>query len=227
MSTIADLAHEFNAQPYELAAYFDLGADYDEFAELDETTEAEYRQVWAMGQEEPRPVGVLTADDVKALRRAETVVFRLRNGRYTIEAGIGWMTEARTYTAAEQRIFPDLSTGSSERERVIETFGAIQPYGSGTYTARYSTGFAMINSAQFTQTWITIASLLRAGDVLSLRFLADAHTNDNLRKAGLHGDVLRLDVTRDQGHLVIDGTVLAFDVISSTSPDNTARMVRA
>lgn len=51
MATIRTLATEWNAQPYEVAAFLDLGRDYDETAELDEATEAEYREAWAAGAE--------------------------------------------------------------------------------------------------------------------------------------------------------------------------------
>ena len=49
MTTIASLAAEYDMQPYELAAYLDLGTDYTDMAELDERTEAEYRDILAAG----------------------------------------------------------------------------------------------------------------------------------------------------------------------------------
>lgn len=49
MATIASLATEWNAQPFEVAEFFDLGRDYDERAELDAATEAEWREIWAIG----------------------------------------------------------------------------------------------------------------------------------------------------------------------------------
>lgn len=45
MTSIASLARDYNAQPYEIAATLDLGADYDDHAELDDATEAEYRSI--------------------------------------------------------------------------------------------------------------------------------------------------------------------------------------
>ena len=45
MTTIATLARDYSAQPYEIAATLDLGADYDDHAELDDVTEAEYRSI--------------------------------------------------------------------------------------------------------------------------------------------------------------------------------------
>ena len=49
MTTIRTLAAEWDAQPYEVAAFLDLGREYDETAELDEATEATYREMWAAG----------------------------------------------------------------------------------------------------------------------------------------------------------------------------------
>lgn len=49
--TIRTLAEEFGCQVYELAAFLDLGADYDETAELDEATVAYYREAWAAGSQ--------------------------------------------------------------------------------------------------------------------------------------------------------------------------------
>ena len=45
MTTIRSLAAEYDAQPYEIAATLDLGADYSETAEIPADVEAEYRQI--------------------------------------------------------------------------------------------------------------------------------------------------------------------------------------
>ena len=44
MATIETIAREFNAQPYEIAAFFALGTDYSDHAELDAETEAWMRE---------------------------------------------------------------------------------------------------------------------------------------------------------------------------------------
>lgn len=51
MATIATIAREYNSQPYEIAAFFALGTDYDENAEIDEATEAEMREALAIQAE--------------------------------------------------------------------------------------------------------------------------------------------------------------------------------
>jgi hypothetical protein len=62
-----------------------------------------------------------------------------------------------------------------------------------------------------------VVSTLRAGDGISFEFYPDCHTTENLRTAGLHGDVLRLHVTRGKHRHV-------FEIAQNTCPDNTARM---
>lgn len=47
MSSIRELAHEFNAQPHEVAAFADLGWPYDETEPLDAEDEAFIRDAWA------------------------------------------------------------------------------------------------------------------------------------------------------------------------------------
>lgn len=45
MTTLRTLAADYNVEVPEIAATLDLGADYSETAELDATTEAEYREI--------------------------------------------------------------------------------------------------------------------------------------------------------------------------------------
>lgn len=49
MTTIAKLAAELNCQPYELAAYLDLGRDYDDNAEISADDEQWMREAIAYG----------------------------------------------------------------------------------------------------------------------------------------------------------------------------------
>lgn len=65
-----------------------------------------------------------------------------------------------------------------------------------------------------------VASTLRVGDDIAFQFCPDYHTNQNMEKAGLHGDVLRLIVTRKKRRLY-------FEIDHMTCPDNTARMCRS
>ena len=53
MTTFRELAAESGMQPHELAAYLDLGRDYDEAGELPDETLAEYRAILAAGAPDP------------------------------------------------------------------------------------------------------------------------------------------------------------------------------
>jgi hypothetical protein len=162
----------------------------------------------------------LTNADVVALRKADQVVFRSRKGVSTIEAGLN-TREPDIFTATEQRLFPSPGLGSSARERVLTIRGSISWYEGDTYRIgrEHAAGFAMIHAAQYTSTWQTIVSLLRAGDVLGVHFKGDQGSNGYTKEAGLHADTLRLVVVRDKGDLV-------FNVDTRVTPSNTARMVQ-
>lgn len=66
----------------------------------------------------------------------------------------------------------------------------------------------------------SILATLRAGDEIALEFSPDGHSNDYVRTAGLHADVLYLHVYRKG---VSHAT---FELESSICPDNSARMCR-
>jgi hypothetical protein len=61
---------------------------------------------------------------------------------------------------------------------------------------------------------------LRAGDDISFRFYPDGHTNQYIAAAGLHGDLLKLQVRRN-GKLIAD-----WELTTSICPNNSARMCR-
>lgn len=68
MTTLRELAGQHQMQVHELAAYLDLGRDYDETADLDESTEAEYRAALAVDAPDAHAdlVEQLVADDAIA-----------------------------------------------------------------------------------------------------------------------------------------------------------------
>ena len=63
----------------------------------------------------------------------------------------------------------------------------------------------------------SVLSLLRVGDKVGFQFYPDAHSTQNTREAGLHGDVLRLLIERGKQRL-------CFEVATSMCPENSARM---
>lgn len=62
-----------------------------------------------------------------------------------------------------------------------------------------------------------VVSMLRVGDEIAFEFCPDHHTNQYMERADLHGDILRLVVTRGKRRHY-------FEVDHSNCPDNTARM---
>lgn len=163
----------------------------------------------------------LTAQDIKALRTAETVVFRHYKGDATIEASLrDHMDGGRVYTAEQQRLFP-VTPGVDERQRVLTVNGLITYYDDTTRrtTGPEATAFEMIHSAQYSQTWQTIASMLKVGDVLTIHFNGDRYANGYSHKTDLHIDGLNLDVKRGKQDL-------SFIVAVSVAPANSARMVK-
>lgn len=172
----------------------------------------------------------LTAEDLKALKTADKIVFRHLKGVSTIEAGLdgGYAgDQPRIFTASEQRLFPSAdSLRITERQRVITVPGSVTWYEGDD--RRYGQGedahaFAWVPSAQYNDIWKTIASLLKVGDELELAFNGDAYSNGHTKTAGLHADACRLHVER-----TVRGSRqrLVFEVDHSICADNTARMVK-
>lgn len=74
MTTIADLAREFGAQPHEIAAFADLGRDYSDTAELTPDTEAMIREAWAAAHEGPVDTATENRNEEAVLDELERVV---------------------------------------------------------------------------------------------------------------------------------------------------------
>lgn len=170
-------------------------------------------------------ITALTAEDVKAIQKADQVVLRHYKGETTIEASLDrrLSDEPRIYTAVEQRLYPDPSQGSAERTRFIPVHGSLASYERDSLRRgdEGDTGFWMTSSAQYNDVWRTIASLLRPGDDITVAFVGDAASNGYVKDAHLHADVVRLHVTRKGAQ-----RPLVFEVDTSICADNTARMVR-
>jgi hypothetical protein len=175
-------------------------------------------------------LGVLTRDDLTALKLADAVTFHHTTAtlggpmiRLYLENRMS--DEPRIFTAAQQRAFPaaDRSDGRG-RMRDIPVESSAYGYGNDGSTGWRSADtpqlacFHMIHSAQYTECWPTIPRLLKVGDRLALSWAADVNT-DTVTAAGLHCDQLRLRVHRGARPLV-------FPIATSVCPDNTARMIR-
>lgn len=155
---------------------------------------------------EPTP---LTAADVAALRKADTISFHLYHDR------IGGLVSKIAATKERRRTEAD---PFAEDVTVNVYVGhSVRDYGDRKAT-RY-TAFDMIHHPQGCDWWRTIVSLLKTGDILTLVWIRDNNTQV-VKEAGLHYDSLQLRVDRGSKSMT-------FKVATSVCPDNTARMVRA
>jgi hypothetical protein len=171
--------------------------------------------------------GVLTRDDLTALRLADAVTFHHHTSaeagpRISLHLETRMTDEPRIFTATQQRVFP--SADGRGRQRDIHLESTASGYASdglpgwNSSDAGHLSCFYMIHTAQFSQSWLTIARLLKVGDRLALQWLADNNTQ-TLTDAGLHNDQLHLHVHRA-------GDRLVFPIATSVCPDNSARMIR-
>lgn len=180
--------------------------------------------------EAPPQVGTITAEDLAALRSADSITFHLFRDTFYIRCHVrgDWGGTPRIWTVKEQHLFPTTdSIMSGDRERRIDVAGTCTGYGYGEDGDRqgawsYSnstTAFVSLSSAQYDDEWNTIKGLLKVGDVLTLIFRADAHSAPVHHAAGFHGDVCQLAIVRGNRKMT-------FRLDTRTSLDNTARMIR-
>lgn len=171
----------------------------------------------------------ITADDVAALRTADSVSFHYYEGRSYIHAGIGnyGNLNGRIYSAKEQRIFPANGAGTSDRTREIACKVRMHGYKVANVSGALgwtldsrpnSSAFAHRGTAQYNDVWKTIAAIISAGSTITLEWTADNNT-ENISQVGFHADELRIKVNRGKQTYVF---LLEYQV----GPDNTARMIR-
>jgi len=170
----------------------------------------------------------LTREDIAALREADDIVFHTNStAGAVIHAELSGMSGTRIYTAREQRRYPLPGGDLNERRRVIACGVEMWGQGSGGLDAAWNhehhpeaSGFVWLKSPNSSGvSWATTASLLKPGDTLTLRWIADQQATDTLRSAGLHLDSLELLVHRGERRLV-------FDVATRVSGDHSGRMVK-
>lgn len=158
---------------------------------------------------------MLTKFDIAALRKADRVVFA------------HWPKDGASHIRAIKDNRPtEKDPFARDVEITIACGFRLTDYSEGnaqiTYDASQKgafTAFEMIHCSHLSDTWQTIAELLREGDTLTLEWQRDARRCGHLTDAALHGDALDLRVERKNARLT-------FHVDTSISADNTARMVR-
>lgn len=160
----------------------------------------------------------ITAADIKALRKAGSIVFSFYEGKAVIRG----ITEK----------------GNERTEVEVPVEGGIEH----AYTkGHFATGFSHFGSAQYSRVLRTLWSHMRAGDRVVLGFRPDNFSGGYVKAAsgttrdfqdnqpgisfdGLHADALFVYVLRGGKTDVANWREYLIDV--SVCPDNSARMVR-
>lgn len=167
----------------------------------------------------------LTNEDVAALRLADSLAFYHYEGRDYIRAWLrgGYSGNPRIFTRREQQLFPD-THDPQDRERRISCTGSVYGYtpdGEHDWTDQQHPDVSCYEpgvGGRYLATWATLASLIKPGDRLALKWIADIHERLT-RDYRLHCDTLHLVITRGK-------RVLTFLLSDRVSPDNSARMIR-
>lgn len=147
----------------------------------------------------------ITAEQLKLIRKATTVVFRTMHGRSKLEASVAKYGETdsaiRTEVTCNHRL-------------------DYYPVGSGDYSygREIESAFHMEHSAQQSQEWLTIAGFMRAADELELLWVANNST-ESIRDAHLVADQLKLRISRK-------GKLYTFLIRCQCGEDNSARLVK-
>jgi hypothetical protein len=160
----------------------------------------------------------LDAIQVAALRKGDTVCFFHRHVPDT--------TGETSYICATKKheANPIDPFGPRETSIIIPVEWRLRDYTRGEkipYDSADWKGFSWIGSARYHEEWVTIASLLRVGDKLTLLWQRGGFTTEAQANATPHfyGDSLSLLVERGERQL-------QFHIETSVSEDNTARMIR-
>ncbi len=153
---------------------------------------------------------------IAALRKADRIAFHHRPGAGENVKPASWIDaiQAARVTTADPFSQDRMVTVTCAHRFTDYERESGQHVTDGAFT-----GFDMIHTAHACEEWQTVASLLQAGDALTLHWQRGAWGSPALRDAGIVGDRLLLVVERGKRRLT-------FTVGHYTGPPNTARMVR-
>lgn len=146
---------------------------------------------------------MITKQDIQAMKTCDSVVFRTRDGKDTIECS------KKVNDVWEQ-----------EKKHVIEVSHICTLYGEPG--RELDNAFTMIHSAQWNPVYLSIAGLLRPDDSIKLEWIG-SNNNQYLDNANLYQDRLDLQIHRPMksGH-----KVMTFTIDNSICANNSARMIR-
>ena len=159
--------------------------------------------------------GALDVLQLAALRKADVVCFFHRH--------VPDATGETSYIDAGKRAKQNAS--AQDAHVIIPVPYRLREYTQGDDKIPYNSedwkGFESLSSAQWSEEWKTIVSLLRVGDKLTLHWQRGAWTTESMANASpkFYGDSLSLIVERAKA-------TLEFHVRMSVCENNTARMIR-
>lgn len=165
----------------------------------------------------------LTRDDIKTLRNADSIVFRTS----TVSRDRGY-PEYETFADCTKRHNP--GDGFGERElsakvAVQQTVATVYSSdGWGSSRVELSGASWVFTSAQYRDTLQTALSLLKPGDSLCVKYVAN-NNNGHMRDAGLTCDAIELIVYRKAAGDKLRRFTFALDTVVLT-PHNLCRNLR-
>lgn len=153
----------------------------------------------------------LTKDDIHAIRHADTLVIHLGHPSVGEKGLVRLIKKKRMFNA--KPFEQDQEYVLDNAKVVMETSRGQAALESGQAKCF---GYVTIYHSQRTPA-SSILKTLKVGDLITFSFYPDAHSNDYVRKAGLHADALYL-------HVVRNGKRQSWELDVSICPNNTARM---
>lgn len=142
----------------------------------------------------------LTTEQIRALKKADAVVFHFRNGEHFIRA----IKEDKD------------EFGHKDREIRIDVQGSITSYNRDLGEVEQASYIE--NHTQSDKALQTIFSHLKKDDTIHLHWVAN-NNNGYLDRAGLYQDELYLQIHRN-------GKIKEYQVGTSVTPNNSAKMIK-
>lgn len=150
---------------------------------------------------------MLTKADISALRQGDDLVVHLTKDQAT--ARVAKRNRPTDENPFAQDVYHELTATV-----------ALHGYrGKNEIASGAAKCFAMVSFYHNQHTHISaVVKMLRVGDVVTFRFHPDYHTNGYCAAAGLHADVMTLEIRR------ADKLYAVFEIDSCICPANSARM---
>jgi hypothetical protein len=156
----------------------------------------------------------LTKTDIAAIRKADDLIVRIDNNTGKSVGKVQLVKRKGLYNKDPfaQDMYHELTA----------TVGMESLAGDREFTSGNVSAFAMVGiyHDQYTDTSAMLKSL-KVGDEVRFTFWPDAHSNGYVAAAGLHADVLYMRVYRKG-----KSRPVKWEIYSSITPDNSARMVK-